>query len=167
MNVDFGLVCLFVIQVALVLLVYHAWKGIKAEITALEVHRRDNAAIASGIASLRAEIDAIAKRMGEVEAAPKAGKARMDELTDQLSKGDRKTDALESKIASLSARISAQARWKPKVDDDDETAPASEEEGKETLMGKLPPGAIRLNEPPPQGAVPPGFGVVGRKARHG
>jgi hypothetical protein len=167
MNVDFGLICLFTIQVGLVFLVYHAWKGIKAEISALEVHRRGNEAIASSIAAIRAEVDEIAKRMGEVEAAPKAGKARMEEITESLGKVDRRVDSVESKLGSMQARIAADARWKSKVKEEEETAPASQDEGYTIPTGQMPPGAIPLSVQPQSGAVPPGFGVVGRKARHG
>lgn len=170
MNVDFGLLCLFTIQVALVFLVYHAWKGIKAEISALEAHRRDNATITASLAALRAEIEAVAKRMGEVEAAPKAGKARMEEIGELLAKADRKAEALETKVVSLNARLSSVARWKPKVNDEEETDPASQDEGSTIPMGQMPPGSIPLTIQPqaaPASVVPPGFGVVGRRTRHG
>jgi hypothetical protein len=165
--IDFGLVTLFALQCALVFLVYHAWRGIKLEISALEVHRRSNEAVTSGIAAIASKVDAFEKRIGEVEAAPKAGKARMEEIADGISKVDRRADVVEGKLASLSARVSANARWKKTVEEEEETAPASEEEGNQIPMGFMPPGAIPLSHQPPQGAVPPGFGVIGRKARHG
>jgi chromosome segregation ATPase len=114
MNVDFGLVCLFAIQIGLVFLVYHAWKGIKAEISALEAHRRDNAAVAASVSAIDAKIDALNKRMGEVEAAPKAGKARMEELEESISKVNRAVTASDAKVVSLAARVSAYARTQSK-----------------------------------------------------
>jgi len=165
--IDFGLLCLFTLQVAMVLLVYHAWRGIKAEISALDVHRQSITAVTTTIAALSSKIDAYATRIADIEASPKAARSKIEDLADALSKYDRRVDAIEGKVASLGGRISAFARHRPKVDDDDDdVAPAPKGEGMQIPMGQMPPGAIRLTDTPPPGAVPPGFGVVNRR-RHG
>lgn len=181
MNVDFGLICMFVIQLAIVFGVYHAWRGIKAEISALEVHRQSNRDVTSGIDAIRAEVKALDKclaeatamlerRIADVEAAPRAGKARMEEFADQLVKVERRVEALDGKLVSLSGRLSAFARHRKVSDDEEEqeTAPAPQGEGEQIPLGFMPPGAIPLSVQPQAQApvVPPGFGVV-RRSRHG
>lgn len=167
MSVDFGLICLFTIQLALVFLCYHAWKGIKAEISALEALRQGNAAVTSRLDAITAKMEALGTRVSEVETAPKAGKARMEELADSLARSDRKADAIESKVTSLAARVSAYARHRKSVNEDEETDPAPEGEGLQIPLGQMPPGSFPLNTEVPRGTLPPGFGVTGRKARHG
>lgn len=167
MNVDFGILCTFTIQLGFVMAVYHAWRGIKAEISALESLRESMRALGTRIDAQNGKIDALAEKVVAVEENPKATKARMDELDTFVRSLDRSINALDAKQVSLAARLSAFGKARKVKDDDGEMAPASEEEGMQIPMGQMPPGAIRLNEPPPQAAVPPGFGVVGRSKRHG
>jgi len=167
MIVDYGLVSMFAIQLAIVLATYHAWRGIKAEISALEALRQGNAAVTSRIVAIDGQVDSLKDRVQTLEAEPKKQKDRVGELEDALAKGDRRNDAIEAKILSLGARLSAYAKHR-KVKDEEEKDPAPEGEGEQIPNGMMPPGSIPLFEKPStQSAVPPGFGVVGKRVRHG
>lgn len=168
MNVDYGLVSMFAIQLAIVLASYHAWRGIKAEISALEVLRQGNAAVTSRVESFLEKVEAVAGRVSTLEAEPKKQKDRVGELEDALAKGDRRADALDAKLLSLGARVSAYAKHrKVKDEDEEEKDPAPQGEGEEIPMGMMPPGSIPLGRQPTQSAVPPGFGVVRKRVSHG
>lgn len=169
MNVDYGLVSMFAIQLAIVLATYHAWRGIKAEISALESLRAGNAAVTSRVDALSAKMDTQAERISSLDAAPKATKARIEELEALCGKVDRRVEALDGKIVSVSARVSAYAKHrKAAVEDEEETDPAPQGEGDTIPDGMMPPGSIPLSRQSTQSTVPPGFGVVGgRRVKYG
>lgn len=167
MSVDFGLICLFALQAGMVMAVYHAWRGIKAEISALEALRRGNAEVASRVDVFAAKMDAQAERISALESAPKAARNRLEEFGEDLKGLDRKVEAVDTKVVSLAARLSAYGRKRKEVEE--ETDPAPQGEGEQMDLTSMPPGSIRLapENQPPQAAVPPGFGVVRRRQRNG
>lgn len=167
--VDFGLVSMFAIQLSLVLLVYHAWKGIKSEISAINTIKDGNRDVLAKLAALEGERDTLIGRMDAVEAEPKARRNRIDELEDLVKKTERNYEALETKISSTAARVSAFARHRKVKEEESELDQASQDEGDMILKGSMPPGSIPLFErtQPETSAIPPGFGVVGKRSRHG
>jgi len=167
MNIDFGLICLFTLQLGLVMLTYHAWKGIKAEISALEVLREGNRAVTSRVDAFTTKMDSLSDRVLAIEAEPKKQKDRVGDVEDLLAKADRRTDALDAKVVSLGARVSAFAKHRKVKEEDEETDPAPQGEGEQIPYGTMPPGSIPLERQSAQAsAVPPGFGVT-RRSRHG
>ena len=167
MIVDFGLICMFVIQLAFVMAVYHAWRGIKADISALEVLREGHRAVMSRMDAMEAQREALSGRVADIEAAPRAAKARIEDVEVAMAKAGRRMDGLEEKQLSFSGRLSAFARHRKVKEDDEETDPAPQGEGDIIPLGQMPPGSIPLSQPPPPAAVPPGFGVLSRRTRHG
>lgn len=101
MSVDFGLLCLFVLQLAMVLAVYHAWRGIKAEIAALEALRRGNAEVTARVDTFTAKMDAQADRIQALEGAPKAVRNRLDELHEDIKAVSRKVEAGKPRLFPL------------------------------------------------------------------
>lgn len=167
MNVDYGLVSMFAIQLGIVLATYHAWRGIKAEISALESLRAGNSALASRLDAFTAKMDSLSERVVAIEAEPKKQRDRITEVEDAIAKAGRRDDALDAKIVSLGARVSAYAKHRKVKEEDEETDPAPQGEGEEIPAGMMPPGSIPLSNQPTASVVPPGFGVVGRKAKYG
>ena len=169
MNVDFGIVSLFAIMVALVGMVYHAWRGIKSEISALEAHKDRYNACVTDIAALRAEIVALGKRMDGVSDLPKASLARIAALEEDGAATHKAVTRLDTLVVSAGARVSALQRW-IKAAGNAEKDPAPEGEEAEGAMPLASPGSLPLFPQDEQPGLPPGFGVVSRpirRAAHG
>jgi len=150
--IDFGLVALFAVQVAMVGLVYHAWAGIRSEIVAVRAQREE-------VKSAMATIAALAVRVNEVEGAPKAQLKRIQELEAAVGKVESSWEKSHASYVSLSARVSAMARGRKKAEDQDPAPQGESENSQEELL----PGSSS----PPQyentaRAIPPGFGRVRR-----
>lgn len=150
--IDYGLISLLLVQLALVFGVYHAWRGIKSEIAALVAMR-------TKIESYEVVISTLKDRQKDVEAAPKATMTRIGEVEAAAAKCVREIEDLRTKNLALNARISAFKRHAPKVEEDQDQAP--EGEGTEQLTLYVPPASP--NVAAPANGMPPGFGKL-RKA---
>jgi len=171
--IDFGLICMFALQLFAVIAVVFVWNRITSEVTAVKRIKddfvRSEAATANALTSQTKTIEAVELRMGKVEDMPTAARKRLEEAESKIAvlRGD--LSSLESKHASTAARVSINARWEKKkaaeAEEEGETAPASEEESPiPTHLGGLP-GAIRLNvgDAAPQPPNRSNFGVTRRK----
>lgn len=130
--VDFGLISLFVLQVALVALTYHFWREIKADKDRMP-------ALDERITVVLAAVQSCVDRVAEVEVAPKNFARRLDAYDAGAAAIEKSVEKLTGRIASVSAKQSVQSRWVKKQDNDNdddgpETEPAVEAEMQEDLL---------------------------------
>jgi chromosome segregation ATPase len=149
--IDFGLVSLFAVQLILIALTFHAWRGMQSEIKALH-------AIKQEVKSSEAFIKSLEKRLDTTDAIPKALQARVKELEALADKIDSANDKNSTNLAALNARMSAVSR---QIKQQAKTmGPASQDE-EENPEGEISP------EPEfefkPVSNVPKGFGQIRRK----
>lgn len=158
MNVDFGLIAVFAIQLALVFLVYHAWNGVKREISVLEAYKGKYDSLVTVIEVLRGEIKAIDKRMDGVSDIPKASLSRIAELEAELVKLLKVIAKIEASVLSVGGRMSILQRWAKGV----EKEPASQDEDFEGAQPIESPVSLPVEKVP---GMPPGFGLVAKPRR--
>lgn len=165
--IDFGLVALFALQCAMVAASFFLFMRIKAEIAALSALRESTVKLEARFEALKegvnAAVDAVTRRQGEVESAPKALLARFAEVEQNIGKSDRAIEKLDGKVASLGGRMSAIVKARKGRGDEDE-----ESDGAAEAEGILPPGvgiplSSQFEERPSNQVIPPGFGKPSRR----
>jgi|SRR5689334_2012145 len=164
--IDFGLLALFAVQCGLVGLVYHAWNGVKAEISVLQREKER-------IDALAAKYDAVMARLEAAEKAPMERIKRIDAVEASIGETDRRmgqlskeVERVDGKVMSLNGRIAAKAKAAKgrKADEDDEEEDPAAQAEEQMSLGDGSPGFLPRVEAPSNPAIPPGFGVVRRKA---
>ena len=162
--VDFGLICLFVLQLGLVMLTYHAYNRISAKISELKALQKEVERVPTLLAPIESEIKVHADRIEDIAAAPAASKRRLDEADLAFADFTRQIGKIKEGLASTNARVSVLNRWLKRGNEEDGTAPAAQAEGEEDVQFIPPPGAHPSPNAPTAPALPPGFGVLKRKA---
>lgn len=167
--IDYGLMALIVVVLALVGLTFHAWRGVKAEILALS-------AIRAQAETCIAMVKAVELRQTETEKVPAQLKARLDAfagiMTDleakQVATGKDMATA-KSNILSLNGRLARSKSKRNRVIEEEEQDPAAEAEGESgDLRDAMPPGSFSPHQEQPHIApIPARFGVVARKVSNG
>lgn len=167
--VDYGLMALIVVVLALVGLTFHAWRGVKAEILALS-------AIRVQAESCIAKVQAVELRQTETEKVPTQLKARLDAFAAIMTELEAKQAATgkdmataKSNILSLNGRLARSKSKRNRVLEAEELDPAAEAEGEDDGQGHvMPPGSFSRPQEQPQAApIPARFGVVARKVSNG
>jgi len=156
--IDFGLVSLFAVQCALVGLVYHAWRGVKSEVTALLLAQKE-------IERVSIAMSALTVRLDQGIEIPKALASRVKEAEAKLLQHDNQLEAYDTKWNSLNGRVSAIQREdrRKALKEAAETEPASKEEGS-VLDEQFPPVSSPETARHHQG-IPLGFGKLKRRAQ--
>lgn len=165
--IDFGLLALFAVQVALAFLVYHAWNGIKREIKDVLALKEDiKTSTEAGHAATKSAVEnaaTIEERVKAAEAIPGALVKRVTLLEETLKESDRLLSNHGERITSLGARLSSHLREFKRSRGD--TDPASKDEDAESITMEASPGSLfDAQQPAPDPGIRPGFGVLKRRA---
>ncbi len=158
--IDFGLLALFAVILALVFLAFHAWRGIKSDGERIQVFRAD---LVRDVGVLRGEIqqallignDAKALALEVQGTHYKQLLRRIDEAAAAADAAAKIVDGLVSRTATLNGRVTAIQRWMK--------AP-NEPEPEPTVVDDLP--MFPAASMPPQGNAQVN-GHFGRMARKG
>lgn len=158
--IDFGILALFTVQLAIAFATFFAWSRVKAEILRLEVLQQKNEGIAAAFTALGTDFAALSKRQADVEEAPRKLLLRFQEVEANIGKADRLLEKLDGKVASLGGRMSAVVKGRKGRGDDDDDEVKGQDSQEE---GVLPPGVgiplgPQFEERHPNQVIPPGFG---------
>lgn len=157
--IDFGILALFTVQLAIAFATFFAWSRVKAEILRLEVLQQKNEGIAAAFTALGTDFTALAKRQADVEEAPRKLLLRFQEVEANIGKADRLLEKLDGKVASLGGRMSAVVKGrKGRGDDDDEVKGQDPEEDIVLPPGVGIPLGPQFEDRQPNQVIPPGFG---------
>jgi len=158
--IDFGIVALFTVQLAIVFASFYVYTRVKSEITALIDLKEGIKGVTAGFDALKVDFQSVLRRQDSVEASPKALLMRFQEVEANLGKSDRLLEKIDGKVASLGGRMSAIVKGRKgrgDDDDDDDTGLAPEGEGRLPPGVGIPLGPINDDRPYNQ-VIPPGFG---------
>jgi len=155
--IDYGIICLFALQIAALAGALWAWSSIRYEIR--EVRELKNAVdtqqgIMKGqISSLQEYMEGQISSLRALEVVPRNLQKKMDEWEANMASLQSASDTMGQRIRSLHSRINADLRHskaKAAADDDDDQAEPIDQ-GQQLIFPAPPPA-------PPAPAVAPGFG---------
>jgi len=164
--IDFGLLTLFTLQIAMVLAVYHVWSGIKRETKDVLAMKADVAKATEAGNAAKADLVELAKEVEErvrtAEGVPSVLVKRVSAMEESLKVSDRTLATHGERITSVGARLSSHLREFKRLRGD--AGPASEDEDAIPPSAESSPGPLfEQAEETPVPGTRPGFGVLKRR----
>lgn len=101
--IDFGLVSLFAIQLVLLALAFHSWRGIRGEISTLNV-------LHEALSNSEKTIEAINSRMDALDDVPKTIQKRVSTIESEIARLESGIERNATNYTSLNARLSVMNR---------------------------------------------------------
>jgi len=155
--IDYGIICLFTLQLAALAGAVMAWSALRVEIREVREIKStvdsQQGAMQGQISSLEGRIQEKIEELRELGSVPRALQAKMGEWEGHMGGMQGSVDAMGDRIRSLHSRINASLRHL-KREAENEADDQAEDPGQQIMfpVASAPPPA------PPAPAVAPGFG---------